>query len=46
MKIAAANYPITFHKTFEEWKGHVASWVEKAVEADLLYFRSTVPWNW
>jgi predicted amidohydrolase len=38
MKIAAANYPITFHKTFEGWKGHVASWVEKAVEADLLLF--------
>lgn len=40
MRVALANYPITFHASPEEWKVHTTNWVEKAVqqEVDLLVF--------
>jgi len=40
MIIAAAQYPITFHKTINDWKKHVASWVEEAQKnnAKILVF--------
>ena len=40
VKIAAAQYPITEHKSFSDWKLHVEKWVIEAVnqEAHLLVF--------
>jgi predicted amidohydrolase len=40
MIIASANYPITEHATFENWREHVERWVINAVKknAELLLF--------
>lgn len=38
MKIAAAQYPIGFFKTWNDWKKNVETWVEKSEDADILIF--------
>lgn len=40
LKIASAQYPIQFHKNFDDWQRYTQSWVEDAVnqEAKLLVF--------
>lgn len=40
MKIAVANYPITYHKSLEEWKTFVESWIQnlKGLSVDLAVF--------
>lgn len=40
LKIALAQYPITYHSTFENWKNHTHNWVRLAVEkgAQLIVF--------
>lgn len=40
LKIASAQYPITFHQNFDEWKNYTTVWVQKAIEqnAQLLVF--------
>jgi predicted amidohydrolase len=40
LKIAAAQYPIHFHKNFDDWKNHITIWVQKAInqKATLLVF--------
>ncbi len=40
MKIAAAQYPITFFSSFAEWQEHISRWVEEAARqgAQLLVF--------
>lgn len=40
LKIASAQYPISFHQNFDDWKTHTTAWVQKAIEqnAQLLVF--------
>jgi predicted amidohydrolase len=40
IRIAAANYPISFHNTWEDWTSHTRSWVASAVAegAEILLF--------
>lgn len=40
INVAAAQYPITEHKSFSDWQAHVEQWVAEAVqqEAQLLLF--------
>ena len=40
MRVALANYPITFHSSVDEWKKHVTRWIEQATKdkAELLVF--------
>lgn len=40
LKIASAQYPISFHQNFDDWKHHTTAWVQKAIEqnAQLLIF--------
>ncbi|WP_435354330.1 carbon-nitrogen hydrolase family protein [Emticicia sp. SJ17W-69] len=40
LKIASAQYPIRFHKSFSNWQNHTQKWVENAVKQDaqLLVF--------
>ncbi|PWK18901.1 putative amidohydrolase [Arcicella aurantiaca] len=40
VKIATAQYPITFHKDIEDWKIYTENWVKSAIEqkAELLLF--------
>jgi predicted amidohydrolase len=40
MIIAAANYPISFHHSFEDWQQHTEKWVADAVHqgAEILLF--------
>lgn len=38
MKIAAAQYPIGFFDTWEDWKKNIETWVEKSEDADILIF--------
>lgn len=40
LKVASAQYPITYHRSFAHWKSHVRMWVRMAIEnnANLLLF--------
>ena len=40
VKIAAAQYPISYHKDFAAWRNHVSEWVKKAVaeKAQVMVF--------
>lgn len=40
IKLALANYPITFHTSLEDWKNHTTSWIEIAINqgANVLAF--------
>jgi predicted amidohydrolase len=38
MKIAAAQYPIGFFDTWDDWKKNVETWVEKSEDTDILIF--------
>ena len=40
VRIASAQYPISYHKDFADWKTHVSEWVKKAVaeKAKVLVF--------
>ncbi len=40
IKVASAQYPITSHKSFQDWKAHIEKWIHSAVQlkAELLLF--------
>jgi predicted amidohydrolase len=40
LNIAAANYPVTYHASFNAWREHTANWVAQAAQQDahLLLF--------
>lgn len=40
VKIASAQYPITYHRSFSDWRIHLQKWVNEAVEngAQILLF--------
>ncbi len=38
MRVAAANYPITYHRSIGEWKSFVGSWISKLENVDIAVF--------
>lgn len=38
MKIAVANYPITYHNSLEDWKNYVEGWIKNLKEVDIAVF--------